>query len=97
MRAPAATRYHNAVLTVIAALLALLALQRSIGLPDGPAALAAPPEKPTTKPPFNAASQRRQIFEEIKKTNERIGKVEAVLRQGLDVRVVSMPVVEIKE
>ncbi len=88
-------RYQNLALTAIALLLGVLVL-RGDGLPGvSEAAAAGPSDGPPAA--LNSAQQRKAILVAIEKTNDRIAKLEASLRQGIDVNVKSMPAVQIKE
>ena len=89
-------RYQHGVLTVIAVLLGLLVL-KDAGLTGVGEAQAAPGVKGEPPAALNSAQQRKAILSAIEKTNDRISKLEATLRGGIDVNVKSMPQVQIKE
>lgn len=87
------TTYLNGVLTVIAALLALLVVDRVGEGPVGTMAMAGPPTgEPDPKGGLvSAADQRKQIILELRALGKRLEQVEAQLKGGLSVKVTEMP------
>jgi hypothetical protein len=97
--------YRNTVLTAIAVLLALnllagldagpsetLAQTRAVSGP-GRAAEAAPPidDESTPSARISAAEQRRTMIQELRGMSQRLDRIEAAMRAGLNVRVTEMP------
>lgn len=44
-----------------------------------------------TLSPFNAAEQRKQTIEQLREVNQRLGRLEAQIRGGINVKVTEMP------
>lgn len=89
-------RYQNTMLTAIAVFLALGLVERSSqttveSSAAGPAAYAQPPAAGEPGGLLNALEQRKQIIAELRAIAMRLERIEARLRQRLDVRVVDMP------
>jgi hypothetical protein len=49
----------------------------------------AQPSEPLS--PFNSADQRRQMIEQLREINTRMGRLEAQLKTGISVKVTEMP------
>lgn len=81
MKTPAPRTYANAALTVIAVLLG--------------ANLLAGPGRANAEPPYNGMAndleQRQVMIGQLKEIESRMGRIEAVLSKGLNVRVTEMP------
>lgn len=94
--------YTNAVLTVIAAALVMLAAHATIGLP-GPAEaraerqMAARSAEPAMGLP-NAADQRLRMIAALERMDERLAKIEGKLSgRAIEVKVVEMPEIKIAQ
>ena len=85
--------YLNGVLTVIAALLAVLVTQATIGLPGPEAAVAADRVAPSRESMGipNAADQRGRMISSLDAIDARLGRIESKLNAPLDVKVIDMP------
>lgn len=95
-----ARSYHNAVLTVIALLLAVLVVGRfdsggwgGVTLAQGAAQprASAEPEESGAAARISAAEQRKTMIAQLREISSRLDRIETVLRAGLDVRVKEMP------
>lgn len=95
-----ARSYHNAMLTVIAVLLAVLVVGRfdsggwgGVTLAQGAAQprASAEPEESGAAARISAAEQRKTMIAQLREISSRLDRIEAVLRAGLDVRVKEMP------
>ncbi|MCB9846226.1 MAG: hypothetical protein H6811_09600 [Phycisphaeraceae bacterium] len=88
--------YVNGVLTVIALLLGVLALDRLAG-GLGPASAQAQTgrNEPNSGGMVSAADQRKVIIREIKDLRGQIEAMQATLSRGLDVRVTDMPEIKL--
>lgn len=94
-----ATAYRNVMLTAIAGLLGLIAMQ-NFGVP-GAAPAYAGPETESASPSSglaNPADQRRQMIAELKgiaqrleRLDSRMQSLEGKINNGLKVRVIEMP------
>jgi len=102
--APRDTRvYTNAVLTVIAAALVMLAAHATIGLP-GPAEARAERQSaarsvdPIAQGLPNAADQRLRMIAALERMDERLSKIEGKLSgRAIEVKVVEMPEIKIAQ
>jgi hypothetical protein len=82
--------YQNAMLTAIAVILALGALDR--GLTDPSPALA---QQPTEGGLTNRLEQNKQIIAELQKMNSKLDRIESKLSSGLSVKVTDMPAMKL--
>ena len=82
--------YQNVILSCIAALLALGAIDRHAGAPEGATAALAQ-SQPDAGGMMNAAEQRKQIIAELRQMNSRLERIEGKLAGGLSVKVTDMP------
>ncbi len=84
--------YLNGVLTVVAALLALVVIQGSVGLPGASEANAAGRSVTEAKGINNPADQRQTMINELRRMNQRLDKLSAKFDKGaIEVEVVKMP------
>jgi hypothetical protein len=91
--------YLNAVLTVIAVLLAVLVVGRFDAVHSANATFAqgaappraADPDETGASARISAAEQRKTMIAHLRDISARLDRIEAVLRGGLDVRVKEMP------
>ncbi len=95
--------YTNAVLTVIAAALVMLAAHATIGLP-GPAEARAERQAairsvdPASQGLPNAAEQRLRMIAALERMDERLSKIEGKLSgRAIEVKVVEMPEIKIAQ
>ncbi|MBM4107730.1 MAG: hypothetical protein FJ255_02785 [Phycisphaerae bacterium] len=96
-------RYHNALATVIAVLLAVLVVGRfdterssSVSLAQGSSSVVrgAPPadqDETGAAARISAAEQRKIMITQLKEITARLDRLDAALRAGIDVRVKEMP------
>ena len=88
-------RYTNGVLTVVAVLLGVLALQGAVGLPGATEAQAQRSRRTSEKAepfsPLNSAAQRARIVSELERISERLSSFESAFDGPIDVRVTEMP------
>jgi hypothetical protein len=91
--------YLNAVLTVIAVLMALNLLVQVTGQHTSPAAAVAQSVSAddSSSPPFNSAEQRKQMIALLELLNRRVTSLESKLDKGLNVKVIEMPPVRVEE
>jgi len=91
---PRRTRYTDALLTVIAVLLGILAIDGMGGVTSS-AVASGPPGQSAKKIPgtglVSAADQRKMIIAELKSMSGRIEKLEGLLNKGIAVKVTEMP------
>lgn len=92
------TKYLNAILTVNAVLLSALVADRllggdqtGIGAALSPAPAAAQPDTGDGSGMLSGAEQRKQQYNEMKKMNAHLEKIEAKLNAGISVKVTEMP------
>ncbi len=89
--------YQNIILSCIAGLLALGAIDRRASSDDamtramGPSAALAQSGQPEAGGMINAAEQRKQIIAELRLMNTRMERIENKLASGLSVKVTDMP------
>jgi len=95
--------YTNAVLTVIAAALVMLAAHATVGLP-GPAEARAERQmgarsvEPAAQGLPNAADQRLRMIAALERMDERLAKIEGKLSgRAIEVKVVEMPEIKISQ
>jgi hypothetical protein len=81
----------NKLLSLIAVLLGVIALQQSGVMAD-----AAPVQAQAPTPP-NAAAQRLQMIQTLRSIEGKVDRLETALKSGLKVEVTSMPDVTIAE
>ena len=92
-----AAGYQNGVLTVIAAFLGLIALERFAGLAGAPSEASAQVTGAAQREPgesgglVSAADQRKQIIAELKKMNQRLDQIDGKLKSPMSVKVTDMP------
>lgn len=95
---PARGRYLHAVLTVIAALLALHLLRGTTGGPQGETALAQRVMPPDAYGVPNAAEQRSRMIKVLEELGAKFDSLERRLdKGGFEVKVTSMPKVELAQ
>jgi len=83
--------YLNTMMTVIAALLAVIAFDLVVGTPAPSEAVAAGGSATTGKGQFNPAAQRQDMIAELRKLNGQMTKIEKSLGGAIEVDVVRMP------
>lgn len=87
--------YTNGMLTVIAVLLGVVALEGVVGLPALNEAQAQrnrrSSERAEQLAPPNAASQRARMIAELEKMSERLSAIETKLEGPFEVKVTEMP------
>ena len=93
--APRRSGYQNAMLTAIAALLAIGVVDRHSGSGDGLDRLTAPraaQAQPQTEGGLaNHLDQNKQMIAELRNLNAKLERIEAKLTSGLSVKVTDMP------
>lgn len=82
--------YLNTVLTVIAALLALIAFDLVVGTP-APSVASAAGRASTASGQINPAVQRQDMLIELRRLSGQLNEINASLRGTIDVEVVRMP------
>ena len=88
---PRERSYLNTMLTVIAALLTLIAFDLVVGTPAPSEAVAANRAGQTGGGQFNPAAQRQEMLVELRKLNGQMNKIEQALGGAIQVDVVRMP------
>jgi hypothetical protein len=83
--------YQNAVLTVIAVLLGLSALERQTGRSIELPAASAQPGQPEAGGLTNAIEQRKVMINELRAMNGRLDRIETRLNGNMEVKVKDMP------
>ncbi len=83
--------YLNTIMTVIAALLAVIAFDLVVGTPAPSEAVAADRSPTTGGGQFNPAAQRQEMIVELRKLNGQMNKIEKALGGAIEVDVVRMP------
>jgi hypothetical protein len=82
--------YLNTMLTVIAALLAIIAFDLVVGAP-APSEASAADTDPAGTGRFNPAVQRHEMLIELRRLNGQMNEVNAALGGAIEVDVVRMP------
>jgi hypothetical protein len=88
------TGYQNAVLTAIAVILALGLIERHSGtVITEPAAASAQPESEGGM--TNKLEQNKQMIAELRLLNQKLDRMDSRLAAGLNVKVTSMPPIQV--
>lgn len=93
-------KYLNSVLTVIALMLGLVAMERFFGSDSrGQMAVASagPSEESGSVGLVNAADQRKQIIAELKSMNAKLDKMQGSIKSPMPVKVLEMPAIRVEE
>lgn len=93
-------KYLNSVLTVIAIMLGLVAMERFFGNEGGgqvAVASGTPSEDSGSVGLINAADQRKQIIAELKSMNAKLDKMQGSIKSPMPVKVLEMPAVRVEE
>lgn len=89
MRSPEQTHRPNRWFTVAAVCAAAMAGAHFSDAMRPQAASAQPDDE--FKSPFNSAGDRKMLIDQLKDVNQRLGRIEAQLKNGISVKVTEMP------